>query len=1094
MSKIEIPSDFDWEYYLEINPDVAKVPQYNSEEGAKTHWRYWGNIEHRKYKRPITIKNAASEYNENSIQKIDVEKILTVVIPNKLGQSPIITINSLYNQTFKNFDIIIINDLNDNANKARNEGLSLVNTRYVLFSDNDIDWVPDALQNMINCLEMNPEVSFAYGICNIDEYVVGGNKWDAEALKKTNYISMMSIIRTTDHPGFDESIERFQDWDLWLTMSNNGKIGKNIEKRIFSTKSDKNGITKNSISSKMAREIILRKHSKISLNNNDFPIFSIITPSFNSKYIKETIQSVKNQTFESFEHIIVDDHSTDNSVNVIQNNKHDKLKFYSRPDNLSKNANSCRNYGIEKCTGKYIIFLDADDILSPKCLEERFKSMNYDSDMNIYKMGRFKDKIPTTDIEIVNPKEKYENHLDNYLSYWNLWPITSITWKKDFLIKIGKFDENLNRFQDFDLHLRALLNYANIEKYPHDTVDCYYRESDFLKSLSNEKKIIILNSALHLIKKYEEIHIDFYKYFYDYLLKYYENVMTDSIKKYLVDKSNIVLKDPSEKLKILLLPDTNGWAFDNIASAIIKYNPYPDKIEYHKEFLRQIKNNNIKIDLDKWDYVYLMFEGDKYVPDNKEKIIRGCYSAHWLENTANTPEYLGNKFSKNRGVVFVNEILEKNIYPFLSEDIDRVIIPDSSDENKFYPIANQKQNEFTVIFVGNPERKIKNYPIIQKICSDANVKLMTVTNIPNENLVYEYNKADICINFSDSEGGPQTFLESSLCNVPMLIRDNNYLSHKIPCFVGKTEQDFINIINQLKLNRNKCVEIGEKARETVLKNFTYKITAKKFGDFFLDINNVDKNKNKKVDISFIIPIRGREEHIDGLEYNIKNTIKNYSWEIIYVNQDDDKLFKRGQLCNIGFKKSKGNIIVFQDVDIRHLNSFDPKKLLEKYKTPFVAFDEITQINEFNIGEYEILHTEKRPSGFGACAVFYRKDFEESGGFSNLIFGWGAEDNIINDRVNFQRLPQKLGHVFHKSMRSDKSTLNSEWHKNNVKMWRDDKNRIKKNDGYAQTTCDINRIIKTNNIQVLNVKNIGISYDYEYTEIYNIVSKVDLKNE
>lgn len=120
----------------------------------------------------------------------------------------------------------------------------------------------------------------------------------------------------------------------------------------------------------------------------------------------------------------------------------------------------------------------------------------------------------------------------------------------------------------------------------------------------------------------------------------------------------------------------------------------------------------------------------------------------------------------------------------------------------------------------------------------------------HKNLVYEYSKADICINFSTFEGGPQTFAESALCSVPMLIRDNIPLSEKIPCFTGKTEEDFINIIEYLKLNREKCIEIGERARQAVINNFTYKKTAKKFADFFLKLNYNDNkvNINNTIDI------------------------------------------------------------------------------------------------------------------------------------------------------------------------------------------------------------------------------------------------------
>jgi glycosyltransferase involved in cell wall biosynthesis len=657
---------------------------------------------------------------------------------------------------------------------------------------------------------------------------------------------------------------------------------------------------------------------------------------------------------------------------------------------------------------------------------------------------------------------------------------------------MGGFDQNLNRFQDFDLHTRVLLNGGTtIKKYPHENIDCFYRESQFLKEMTKDKKLMILNNAIYLIKKYEKINVEFYKAFYQYLFKYYDDVMTDEMKIFLSKKEQKSLS-PEDKLKILLLPDAHGWAFDNIATSIIKYNPYPNKISYFIKFTRDIKRNKEILDTEKYDAYYIMFEGEDYFKNDKTKIIRGCYSAHWLENPKHTPEFLGERFSNNRGVVFVNHFLEKKIEPYLSDDITHTVIYDSSDDELFYPIENKKLDKFTAIFVGNTDRPIKNFGTIKRICDTTQINLIIAKDIPHKELVHEYAKADICINFSESEGGPQTFAESALCGVPMLIRDTICLSEKIPCFTGKNEKDFINIIEELKFNRQKCMEVGKKARNVVLSDFTYKKTAKRFADFFIKIDSENKIriKNSRPYLSFIIPIRGRDDQMIGLEYNIKKYFDDFNYEILYVNQKDNKLFKRGQLCNAGFKESKGDIIIFQDVDIRHLRKIDPEKLLNDFNSPFVAFDKITQIYENRVGNYEKIQTEDRPYGWGACSIFYREHFINSGGFSNLVFGWGAEDNILNSRSNFKRLLQDLGHVYHEPLRKNSAIFESEWHKNNVLAMETDSDRDHLKDGYLQTMYDINIIQKDSNIKFLNISNIRVCKDYEYKILYENYSKND----
>jgi hypothetical protein len=270
------------------------------------------------------------------------------------------------------------------------------------------------------------------------------------------------------------------------------------------------------------------------------------------------------------------------------------------------------------------------------------------------------------------------------------------------------------------------------------------------------------------------------------------------------------------KLKVLLLPDAHGWAFDNIASAIIRHNPYPDKIEYTKKIIR----DRPIVNYDEWDYVFVFFEAEASIPVHKMKMVRGCYSAFWLEKPQYSPRRIGELFSQCRAAVFVNHVLATEVSAFLAPDIPHTIIYDSSDPEVFYPIANSKQTEFTAIFVGNIMRKIKHFDVIQRICHETKTKLLVAQNIPHDKLVNEYAKADICINFSDFEGGPQTFTESALCEVPMLIRSDNALAQIIPCFKGKDEYDFKKIIQKLRKNRNVCQCVGRQARRMVISNFT----------------------------------------------------------------------------------------------------------------------------------------------------------------------------------------------------------------------------------------------------------------------------------
>ncbi|SFI41114.1 glycosyltransferase family 2 protein [Halpernia frigidisoli] len=104
------------------------------------------------------------------------------------------------------------------------------------------------------------------------------------------------------------------------------------------------------------------------------PEVSIITPMYNSsKFLQETVQSVLNQTFTDWEWLITDDFSKDNSVEIIENLKDARIKLFVAEKNGG--AGHARNISLKNATGKYITFLDADDVWEPNFLEEMVSFM-----------------------------------------------------------------------------------------------------------------------------------------------------------------------------------------------------------------------------------------------------------------------------------------------------------------------------------------------------------------------------------------------------------------------------------------------------------------------------------------------------------------------------------------------------------------------------------------------------------------------------------------------------------------------------------------------------------------------------------------------
>ncbi|MCD6661725.1 MAG: glycosyltransferase family 2 protein, partial [Lentimicrobium sp.] len=102
---------------------------------------------------------------------------------------------------------------------------------------------------------------------------------------------------------------------------------------------------------------------------NNYPLVSIIIPAYNAeRFIRETLDSVVNQTWPDIEVFVVDDGSRDKTVEIARTYESEKLKVFTQ-----KNQGACvaRNKGLSMSKGKYLQFLDADDVISLDKIEKQ---------------------------------------------------------------------------------------------------------------------------------------------------------------------------------------------------------------------------------------------------------------------------------------------------------------------------------------------------------------------------------------------------------------------------------------------------------------------------------------------------------------------------------------------------------------------------------------------------------------------------------------------------------------------------------------------------------------------------------------------------
>lgn len=203
---------------------------------------------------------------------------------------------------------------------------------------------------------------------------------------------------------------------------------------------------------------------------------SIIVPVKNrSRLLIETLTSILAQTFKNWEAVVIDDRSREDTVGMVRNQlPNDPRVRMQRRKTDRGGAQVCRNEGVEMAKGEYMIFLDSDDLLAPFCLEQRVELMekNPSLDFAVFPTLLFH-KTPGDSQILWNIIETDEPDEERFLKQDMPWQTTGPIWRKTALDRLGKWDETITSFQDWEYHLRACITGLRYKKL--DEPDCFYR-------------------------------------------------------------------------------------------------------------------------------------------------------------------------------------------------------------------------------------------------------------------------------------------------------------------------------------------------------------------------------------------------------------------------------------------------------------------------------------------------------------------------------------------------------------------------------------------------------------------------------------------
>lgn len=187
---------------------------------------------------------------------------------------------------------------------------------------------------------------------------------------------------------------------------------------------------------------------------------SLIMSVYNgSSFLEQSISSVLGQTFSNFEFIIVDDASTDNSLEIITNfaEKDPRIKVLRNSCNLG--LTKSLNLSLKVCSGEYVARIDADDFCAVDRLEKQIKFLDQNDKYVLVSSWAVEVDSSGNEIRVLKPNLT-DSELKKVLIRHNPIIHSSIMFRRQIVLSEGGYDEYFVYAQDYDLYLRLVKNFS----------------------------------------------------------------------------------------------------------------------------------------------------------------------------------------------------------------------------------------------------------------------------------------------------------------------------------------------------------------------------------------------------------------------------------------------------------------------------------------------------------------------------------------------------------------------------------------------------------------------------------------------------------
>lgn len=306
------------------------------------------------------------------------------------------------------------------------------------------------------------------------------------------------------------------------------------------------------------------------------PKISVIMPVFNaSRYVEEAIGSILNQTYTNFELIIINDKSTDNSLEILKKIQLTDERIILIDKDTNSGPAKLRNEGIEISCGNYIAFMDADDISMPNRFEKQLKKLEEDTSIDVCGSWFTLFGENTTD-QLIQHFENQDDLKVHFLIECYIGNPTVMCRKEVF--KDGLFDASYFPMDDYELWSRLISkhNFYNIQE---SLLRYRWHETN----ISSTKKVNLkeIHNKIR-INQFKEFGIDSNtKEYLNYLLalQFTERQNANTIIKILKCKTSLIEKNRAQKK--FKVPIFEKLIQDTILKTVLKAKKYNTNLLFY---------------------------------------------------------------------------------------------------------------------------------------------------------------------------------------------------------------------------------------------------------------------------------------------------------------------------------------------------------------------------------------------------------------------------------------------------------------------------------------------------------------------------------